>query len=212
MAEGDNNNNNNEDGDDDASAESDAPMPDHAFACFEILGKKIYAHAKPKQKKKKNKKTKETTITETKADTSKPPKVPHKLKHLKGKLETQPPELQWIIVDKFQTMLDLNEKLSRKVDSLSNEDKERFYHDKFDLDSEEKPKKKPFIPVCLRDAPKLTYSKRVQSDDRVDEIYADISSIQQEGIRMQDKLKNKLAEKLLTSPNWKCRPCEDSLS
>ena len=38
-------------------------------------------------------------------------------------------------------MLDLNEKLSRKVDSLSNEKEQTHYYDKFDLDSDKKPKK-----------------------------------------------------------------------
>ena len=130
---------------------------------------------------------------QTTADTNKPPKVPSKLKHLAGHLETQPTELQWIIVEKFQAMLDLNEKLSRKVDSLSNEKKQTHYYDKFDLDSDEKPKKKPFVHTCLRDAPKLTCSKRVRSDDRVDDIYADISNLQQVGIGLQDQLKNQLA-------------------
>ena len=180
-------------GTDDLSVDSDAPMPEHAFAFFEVLGKKIYAYSKPQKKKIKNKKTKQKETVQTTADTNKPPKVPHKLKHLAGHLETQPTELQWIIVEKFETMLDLNEKLSRKVDSSSNEKKQAHYHDKFDLDSDGKPKKKPFVHSCLRDAPKLTCSKRVRSDDRVDDIYADISNLQQEGIGMQDQLKNKLA-------------------
>ena len=139
-------------------------------------------------------KTKQKETVQTTADTNKPPKVPHKLKHLAGHLETQPTELQWIIVEKFETMLDLNEKLSRKVDSSSNEKKQAHYHDKFDLDSDGKPKKKPFVHSCLRDAPKLTCSKRVRSDDRVDDVYAEISSLQQEGIGLQDQLKNKLAK------------------
>jgi len=179
--------------DDDTSAASDVPMPKHAFAFFEVLGKKIYAYSTPTKKKMKNNKTKQTETVQTTADTTKPPKVPSKLKHLAGHLETQPTELQWIIVEKFKTMLDLNEKLSRKVDSLSNEKKQTHYYDKFDLESDEKPKKKPFIHTCLRDAPKLTCSKRVRSDDRVDDIYADISNLQQEGIGLQDQLKNKLA-------------------
>ena len=115
------------------------------------------------------------------ADTNEPPKVPYKLKHLAGHLETQTTELQWI-----EAMLDLNDKLSRKVDSLSNKKRQTHYYDKFDLDSDEKPKKKPFVHSCLRDAPKLTCSKRVRSDDRVDDIYADISNLQQEGIGLQD--------------------------
>ena len=90
-------------------------------------------------------------------------------------------------------MLVLNEKLLRKVDSPLNEKKQTHYYDKFDLDSNEKPKKKPFVHSCLRDAPKLICSKRVRSDDRVDDIYADISNLQQEGIGLQDQLKNKLA-------------------
>ena len=41
---------------DDDTTESDAPVPDDAFAYVEILDKRIYAYAKPEQKKKKNKK------------------------------------------------------------------------------------------------------------------------------------------------------------
>ena len=94
-------------------------------------------------------------------------------------------------------MLDIREKISRKVDSLSEEAKQRHYYDKFDLDSDGKPKKKPFVYPCLRDAPKITCSKRVRSDDRVGDVYAEISKLQQEGIGLQDQLKIQLALKIL---------------
>ena len=128
-------------------------------------------------------------MVEVTADTSKPPKVPPKLQHLKGELETQSTTLQWIIVKKHQAMLDIREKISHKVDSLSEEAKQRHYYDKFDLDSDGKPKKKPFVYPCLRDAPKITCSKRVRCDDRVGDVYAEISKLQQEGIGLQDQLK-----------------------
>ena len=130
----------------------------------------------------------------TEADTSKAPRVPHKIQHLAGELATLSTELQWIIVEKIETMLDTSDKLTRKVDSLSDEKRQSHYYDKFDLDSEGKPKKKPFIHISLRDKPKLTCSKRVRSDDRVADIRADISDLQQEGLVLQDQLKNKLAK------------------
>jgi len=175
-----------------------APMPEHAFAYFGVNGKNIFAYAQPKKKKIKNKKTNKVETKEIKADTSKAPRVPPKIQHLAGELATLSKELQWIIVEKVNTMLDLNDKLSRKVDSLSDENKQSHYYDKFDLDSDGKPKKKPFIHTCLRDKPKLTCSKRVRSDDRVDDVRAEISDLQQEGLVLQDQLKNKLA-KLITA-------------
>ena len=104
----------------------------------------------------------------------KPPKVPPKLQHLKGELETQPKVLQWIVVEKHLTMLDLKDKLSRKVDGLADESRRKFYYNEHDLDSDAKPKKKPFVHSCLRDPPKLTCSKRVRSDDRVKDFYEEI--------------------------------------
>ena len=88
-------------------------------------------------------------------------------------------------------------KISRKVNSLSEEARQRHYYDKFDLDAAGKPKKKPFVHPCLRDAPKITCSKRVRSDDRVGDVYAEISKLQQEGIGLQDQLKIQLALKIL---------------
>ena len=58
-------------------------------------------------------------------------------------------------------MLDLHDKILRKVDSLADESRQQHYHDKFDLDADGKPKKKPYVNPCLRDTPKLTCSKRV---------------------------------------------------
>ena len=82
------------------------------------LAKKSMLTQSQQRIRSKTKKTKQLETVQTKADTNKPPKVPHKLKHLAGILETQQTELQWIIVENFEAMLGPNEKLLRKVDSF----------------------------------------------------------------------------------------------
>ena len=79
---------NNEENEDVGSVSSDAPMPEHAFAVYNTLGKDIFAYATT-NKKVTDKKTKKSKMVEVTTDTSKPPKVPPKLQHLKGELESQ---------------------------------------------------------------------------------------------------------------------------
>ena len=57
-------------------------------------------------------------------------------------------------------MLDLNEKLSRKVDSLSNEKQQTHYYDKFDLDSDKKAQQETICPQLLEGCPQANLLKK----------------------------------------------------
>ena len=130
------------------------------------------------------------------ADVKKPPKVPARLKDIKRELASQPAELQNAMVSKSTTMLDLNEKIVRKIDSLPKNGMDKFYYDKHDLDSRGRPKKKAFVHSCLRKQPQLSCSDRVRTDDRVRDVFAEIAKIQERGLRIQDEYKRAMTEQI----------------
>ena len=74
----------------------------------------------------------------------KPPRLGEKMKHLSSLFESQTNELQWTMHDNAKCMLNLCEKIHRKTKSLYRS-KNKHYYNEHDLDSERKPKQKPFV-------------------------------------------------------------------
>ena len=56
--------------------------------------------------------------------------------------------------------------------------------------------KKTFVHICLRDSLKLTCSENVRTDERVTDVYAKIAKLQESGIRLQDKYKQKITDNI----------------
>ena len=84
-------------------------------------------------------------------------------------------------------MLELHEKITRKLDSLSRAIGE-FYFDKHDLDGNGLATKKTFVHSSLRLKPLLTCATNIRNDERVSDIFAKISQTQQHGTKLFDEL------------------------
>ena len=88
-------------------------------------------------------------------------------------------------------MLELTGNIQHNLDGLSRTP-DSHYFDKHDKDSAGNPKKKPFVHSSLRITPLLTTSKLVRTDEHVAAIYAIITKKQENGVRLLNKLKEKL--------------------
>ena len=100
-------------------------------------------------------------------------------------------------------MLELHEKITRKLDSL-NRATEEFYFDKHDLDGNGAATKKTFIHSSLRLKPLLTCAANIRNDERVSDVFAKISQRQQHGTKLFDELKNLLTKEVSTITGHEC--------
>ena len=117
---------------------------------------------------------------ETPKEKQKPPRLGEKMKHLAPIFELQPNELQWSMHDNVKCMLDLREKIHGKTECLSRSKNEHYY-DGHDLDSEGKPKQKPFVHFSCRLKTSLSCNDMNRKDGHVADVYAVIAGFQQNG-------------------------------
>ena len=101
-----------------------------------------------------------------------PPQLTGKYASLSTVVAPQRINLQWTMFNKTKNMLDLREQLQAKVDGIA-----RFsgkYFDKHDVNADERPKEKPFVPGSLRINPLLNCSELVKTDGRLSDVMAKI--------------------------------------
>ena len=123
---------------------------------------------------------------------SQPPKLNGRYASLKPTIASQPLKLQWTMFTTTKNMLEHEEEIQKRLDGFRRNSGN--YFDKHDLDADGKPTEKPFVPGSLRCAPLLNCSKIVKNDDRVREIYAQITTELDAGNKtLLDEYKNKLS-------------------
>ena len=93
--------------------------------------------------------------------------------------------------DNAKCMLDLCEKIHRKIESLSRSANEHYY-DEHDLNPEGKPEQNPFVHSSCRLKSPLSCNNMIRKDGRVTDVYAAIASCQQNGNCLLDEVKEKL--------------------
>ena len=130
--------------------------------------------------------------TVTKNEELAPPKLTGKFSTLKPTIASQPTKLQWTMFTKTKNMLGLMEEIHEKSDGAA-----RYggnYFDKLNLDSDGKPKEKPYVPISLRMKPLLNCSKMIRNDARVSDIMAEVTTQLEIGNKtIMDEMKTKLS-------------------
>ena len=104
--------------------------------------------------------------------------------------------------DNAKCMLDLCEKIHSKTKSLSRSKNEHYY-DENDLDPEGKPKQNPSVHSSCRLKSPLSCNDMIRKDGRVADVYAAISSCQQDGNCLLYDVKEKLTAEVKKLPKRK---------
>jgi hypothetical protein len=115
---------------------------------------------------------------------------------LRPAVASQRPQFAKVIVDSSRTMLRLDRDIRTRLNTLAKFSSS--YFDKDDLDDNDKPREKPFIPISLRTKLVLNSSALVQNDDRLNDEFTAITTARREAIAAHEEFKVKAAASMKT--------------
>lgn len=115
---------------------------------------------------------------------------------LRRAVASQRPQFAKVIVDSSRSMLRLDREIRTRLNTLAKFSSS--YFDKDDLDDNDKPREKTFIPISLRTKLVLNSSALVQNDDRLNDEFAAITTARREAIAAHEEFKQKAATSMKT--------------